>query len=1116
LVAQRTTMSKKANPSKWLKSANNDDSSSDSDEEAPKKTVTKAPAKGKTVPSKWAKNTESSGSDSEEDVPKKGSATKAPPQTKAPAKPQPKASKWMKGAKGSDSDSEEEQPKKTQKPAPVKGVPSKWAKKAESSDEESEDDFDESESDESEGEKKDAPKKGGWFKATRDVSDSEEESAEEDEEDEEKPVKPKAPESATAKKPINKWMKGEDQSDESESEDEVESSDEEDKPQKKPTKKRFTDSSDDEGSSDEEKRIVRSHKEKRLDEMKKMIEKINDMIQESEWKAITEDLTSLFKIVEKLKKLPEIKETPKAYIRFISNFEDEVDKAQSVKKKMTPTNAKALGSIKGKIRKHNAEYKQQIAIFKKDPDAYIDEEDVVEKDESESDEEATEQPVDEWQTQNKKPKNKYLLADQPTKKAEKKPNEPKALKQPKIKTVKPTAPEPKEIKWTDDLIEQKLNELKSDIGYRGTNPIEQINELKTLLNHVKTDSKVLQVLVIMISSQFSMSNNTEYMPTDNWKGCISNAERAMHIIETNKSLSVLEADEVTEDANNKEQEPKNDKIVKISGSFAIIFERLDDEFTKSLQHIDPHTQDYVNRLRDEVILLDLGERIYSFYKGSNSAKASSIALRFMEHLHHRRQEDHVKLLKNQREQATNQLAEISKSWVAVAENKEQTKGSTATESTPLPSKTVEIAQPNVIKEDLSSFMEELVTLVYKYSDLRSKTKAVLLHMYNLSLQGKFYQARDMLLMSRLQDTISGYDVNTQVLFNRAITQLGLCAFRNGLISEAHDALVDICSSQRVTLLAQSNVRFADKTKKVEVDRLEKQRRIPFHRHINIDMLEGVHLISAMLLEVPNMAQNTYNNVKKKVISKAFRRLLDFYDRQQVYAGPPENTRDYINVAARALSTGDWKKCYDTLLNMEDLWLSMIDSDSIKSMLLGKIKTEALRTYILQYSRHYDTISIQSLANMFDLSTQSVHSIVSRMMINEELHAAWDQPTQSIQLFHAEPSKLQYLALQLAERATNFVEYNERLYDAKSQGGSLIAPSKEQKERSAAHRAQQSGQVQRKTTGDRQTGSQQTGDQKKVTTTQGATYRKGASKTTQPSGAPQKRPTTQTQQTTRVK
>ena len=74
----------------------------------------------------------------------------------------------------------------------------------------------------------------------------------------------------------------------------------------------------------------------------------------------------------------------------------------------------------------------------------------------------------------------------------------------------------------------------------------------------------------------------------------------------------------------------------------------------------------------------------------------------------------------------------------------------------------------------------------------------------------------------------------------------------------------------------------------------------------------------------------------------------------------------------------------------------------------------MRTYLFTYSNVYDSISIPILAEMFELEENCVHALVSKMIINEELMASLDQPSQCIVMHRTEPSRVQALALQLSD------------------------------------------------------------------------------------------------------
>jgi translation initiation factor 3 subunit C len=63
-------------------------------------------------------------------------------------------------------------------------------------------------------------------------------------------------------------------------------------------------------------------------------------------------------------------------------------------------------------------------------------------------------------------------------------------------------------------------------------------------------------------------------------------------------MAVLENAEEWED-DEKQPTPAPGEVLRIPGSIVSFVERLDDELTRSLQHIDPHTVEYIDRLVDE-------------------------------------------------------------------------------------------------------------------------------------------------------------------------------------------------------------------------------------------------------------------------------------------------------------------------------------------------------------------------------------------------------------------------------------------------------------------------------------------------------------------------------------
>lgn len=87
--------------------------------------------------------------------------------------------------------------------------------------------------------------------------------------------------------------------------------------------------------------------------------------------------------------------------------------------------------------------------------------------------------------------------------------------------------------------------------------------------------------------------------------CCDNYNNVFDILEKTPNLTV--SAEVHEDT-----ECLDGPEMRVQGSVVSFLERLDDELTKSLQIIDPHTTEYVTRLRDEMVFIRVAYRCHAF------------------------------------------------------------------------------------------------------------------------------------------------------------------------------------------------------------------------------------------------------------------------------------------------------------------------------------------------------------------------------------------------------------------------------------------------------------------------------------------------------------------------
>lgn len=280
-------------------------------------------------------------------------------------------------------------------------------------------------------------------------------------------------------------------------------------------------------------------------------------------------------------------------------------------KKMNATNARGLNAMKQKIKRNNKDYQPEIDKFREDKFEYM---------MSEEEEEII--PVEKV----KRPKAVYT----------------EGLDVGDDEGFSTVGRGGKTLQYTPESILKHLRSIVESRGKKNTDRAEQIRIMEKLLEVADTPYRTIRVLLALISTRFDLTSGSTAtsMSQENWKSAEHEFAMLLEQLEANPNIVVLEnAEEWGDDE--RPPQPAAGEILKVPGSIVSVVERLDDELTRSLQHIDPHTAEYIDRLKDEQALYNNILRALIYVEnlkkdsklGLADDSANRIVMRRLEHVY---------------------------------------------------------------------------------------------------------------------------------------------------------------------------------------------------------------------------------------------------------------------------------------------------------------------------------------------------------------------------------------------------------------------------------------------------------------------------------------------------
>ena len=530
-----------------------------------------------------------------------------------------------------------------------------------------------------------------------------------------------------------------------------------------------------------------------------------------------------------------------------------------------------------------------------------------------------------------------------------------------------------------DLSDESVNKRLNDIGQNRTQftaekQLFNIDLLTYILNNLQEDKRRLEVIILLIylKSEYNASQNI-LIDSTVWDEVLEFIDEYYNILLGDKDYlngrvrCYLKA----------ERDQLYEKR-EIESYFLSLVTSLDNDWNLLIKISDPETIEYSHLLKDEIRLTRIMRNCFEYFrKIGNTGSSGFIAAKLIEHIYFV-SDDTIKLIKN-------------------------------------------TSPDYVLSTEPEGYICILSSFVYnKLADSSVVTKTALLESFNHSINGRYLQAKDLLLMFNLAEKLNS-DTYLSVLYNRALTSLGLCAFRLGRVQDCQNILEDLCNSGKLKeLLSQTSLKGYG-----EIE--EKRPIMPYHLSLSIESIETAYYISVMLIECPVLAAQL-NDSERRSSCKLFQRLWQHYEKNPL-SGPPENHRDIVYCSTKELLRGEWSNCI-SLINQLKIWTKIPNPSEVKQIYVTHVKQQAFKTFIASLKNTFHILKFERLEQIFDIPASKLLLLTCEMIHNDDIQAKLDPVSGCLITGKKDQNEFISVAEKLNQKAYSSINLNEKVFDVR--------------------------------------------------------------------------------------